>query len=138
MVWKADCGRGGLGVLVRVPGLVKPPSLVSSAVVALLLLQVDMQDIPRRREVESCSSSAEALVSECRALVRRDAFRSVGGGEALVKGVLKVEGRGVRCKSGGSSTSAKRSSSEAINDATFLGWFWIVRESTIPRLPISV
>jgi hypothetical protein len=40
-------GSGGLGVLVRVPGLVKPPSLVSSAVEALLLLPVEMQDMPR-------------------------------------------------------------------------------------------
>ena len=103
---------------------------------ALLLLQVDTQDIPRRREVESWSSSSEALGSECKALVRSDAFRSVGGGVALVNGGLKVEGRGVRCKSGGSSTSAKRSSSEAINEAIFVGWFWIVRESTIPLLPM--
>jgi len=49
--WKADGGRGGLGVLARVSGLVGP--LVSSAVDAVLaLLQVEMVDPPRAGSVE--------------------------------------------------------------------------------------
>jgi hypothetical protein len=47
MLRKVEEGGGGLGVLVRDTGLVKPPSLVNSAVVTLLLLHVETVDIPR-------------------------------------------------------------------------------------------
>ena len=65
ILWKVEGGSGGLGVHALVPGLVKPPSLVSSAVDALLLLQVDAQDMPRRKVVDSADSSIGELVAGC-------------------------------------------------------------------------
>lgn len=47
MVWIIVEGSGGLGVHVLVPGLVKPPSLVKSAVETVLALHVEIQDSPR-------------------------------------------------------------------------------------------
>ena len=47
MVWIIVEGSGGLGVHVLVPGLVKPPSLVKSAVETVLALHVEMHDSPR-------------------------------------------------------------------------------------------
>lgn len=112
-------GRGGLGVLVRVPGLVKPPSLVNSAVVPLVLLQVETHDMPRRGLCSDFSSTGElAFEFDFSAEVRSDSFRSRMGVD-LVKDVVeewsfKGAGRGVRAGSGGSSTSATTSSSAVI------------------------
>jgi hypothetical protein len=73
MVRNVDEGGGGLGVLVRETGLVKPPSLVNSAVVTLLLLHVDTVDIPRIGLLSDCSSTGElAFELACRALVKSD------------------------------------------------------------------
>lgn len=84
-----DAGGGGLGVLVRVPGLVKPPSLVSSAADRLLLLQVEAHDKPRRRPPVSASSSTGELLDECSAVVKRDSFRSDAESVVLEKDALK-------------------------------------------------
>lgn len=73
-------GSGGLGVLVRVPGLVTSPSLVNSAVVPLLLLHVEMQDSPRLGLLSERSSTGElAFEVDLSALVRRDSLRSQTG-----------------------------------------------------------
>lgn len=78
MKLKVEAGRGGLGVFARVPGLVKPPSLVNSAVETLLLLQTDMP----RTGLLYCSSMGEAALEfdcNCRAEVRRDCCWSQRG-----------------------------------------------------------
>jgi hypothetical protein len=70
---KVADGGGGLGVLVREMGLVKPPSLVNSAVVTLLLLHVDTVDIPRTGLSSECSSTGElAFELACNAVVKSD------------------------------------------------------------------
>ena len=62
---------------VRVPGLVKPPSLVSSAMVPLLLLQVETHDNPRVGLLSDSSSTAESVLDvDLSAVVRRDSLRS--------------------------------------------------------------
>lgn len=74
----ADLGMGGLGVFVRA-GLVKPPSLVSSAVEAkLALLIIDRR---RVRSVVKCISDFAASFSGAfwNALVRSDSLRSACG-----------------------------------------------------------
>jgi hypothetical protein len=71
-------GRGGLGVFVRVPGLVKSPSLVSSAVDAvLLLLHVEADDNPLDSVVDTGldSSTGDSGPEEFNALVRSDSLR---------------------------------------------------------------
>lgn len=114
-------------MLVRVPGLVKPPSLVSSAADMLLLLQVEALDKPRRKDAVSASSSTGELVLECSAWVRSDSLRSHCEGLVFEKEALKescsfsAEGLGVHSKSGGSSTSANNSSSIDITDAELVG-----------------
>ena len=129
MLRNVDKGSGGLGVLVLVPGLVRPPSLVSSAVEALLLLHVETHDIPRLGPEISARSSVGELVFECNALVKSDSLRAQREGVAFEKNALKdswsfrPEGRGVRSKSGGSSTSAKISSSAEMVDAVLVGKF---------------
>jgi hypothetical protein len=132
-------GSGGLGVVVRVPGLVKPPSLVSSAVEALLLLPVEMQDMPRLdTDLSALSSTGELVLDECNALVRRDCWRSYRGGVAFEKEALKdscsfkAEGRGVGFESGGSSTSARMSSSADRAEAVLGGTIETDRLSGIP------
>jgi hypothetical protein len=86
MVWIMVEGSGGLGVQVRVPGLVKPPSLVRSAVEIVLLLHVEMHDRPRGGSLSECSSTGELVFeADCRAEVRRDVLRSMIGFEILVK-----------------------------------------------------
>jgi hypothetical protein len=83
MAWKAAEGRGGLGVQGRVPGLVKPPSLVRSAV-PLLLLHVETHDMPRTGLASEWSSTGElALEPDLSAEVRSDAFRSITGFDLL-------------------------------------------------------
>jgi hypothetical protein len=70
-------GKGGLGVLVRA-GLVSPPSLVSSAVDAILALLII--DLRRDKSVAICITGFRSSTSGCsRALVRRDTFRSPCG-----------------------------------------------------------
>jgi hypothetical protein len=74
--WKTAEGSGGLGVQGRVPGLVKPPSLVKS-VIALLLLHVEIHDIPRTGLRSECSSTGEFTFEfDLRAEVRSDSLRS--------------------------------------------------------------
>lgn len=71
-------GSGGLGVLDRVPGLVKPPSLVSSAVDAvLLLLRVEADDNPLDSVVDFGldSSTGDPGPEEFKAFVRSDSLR---------------------------------------------------------------
>jgi len=71
-------GSGGLGVLVRVPGLVKPPSLVSSAVDAvLLLLHVEANDNPLDSVLDSGldSPTGDPSPEEFKAPVRSDSSR---------------------------------------------------------------
>ena len=70
-------GSGGLGVLVRVPGVVKPPSLVSSAVDAvLLLLHVEADDNPLDSvDFGLDSSTGDPDPEEFKALVRSDSLR---------------------------------------------------------------
>jgi hypothetical protein len=80
MLWNVDAGGGGLGVLVRDTGLVKPPSLVRSAVVTLLLLHVEAVDIPRTGLLSQCSSTGElAFEVACKAVVKSDCCRSQRG-----------------------------------------------------------
>jgi len=62
MVLNTDEGGGGLGVLARETGLVKPPSLVRSAVVTLLLLHMDAVDMPRAGLLSECSSTGELVL----------------------------------------------------------------------------
>jgi hypothetical protein len=135
--WKEPDGSGGLGVLVLVPGLVRSPSLVSSAVdAALLSLQFEAQDNPRDRVDSGCSSARGDCV-ECKALVKSDSLRSFAGGVVLVKvleGIRDTSGREVYCKSGGSSTSARISSSEEVK-AVVVGRFMMARFSCMPCIP---
>lgn len=116
MLWNTDEGGGGLGVLVRDTGLVKPPSLVRSAVVTLLLLQVEPVDIPRRGLLMACSSTGELpLELACNALVRSDCCRSLRGFDLEKVVAIWSNGKGLgRWGSGGSSRSATISSSEAM------------------------
>ena len=89
MLWNVDEGGGGLGVLVRDTGLVKPPSLVSSAVVMLLLLHVETVDIPRVGLLSDCSSTGElAFELACSAVVKSDCCRSQRGFD-LMKEVVE-------------------------------------------------
>ena len=90
MRWNVAEGSGGLGVLVRVPGLVKSPSLVNSAVVQLLLLHVETHDIPRTGLLWFCSSTGELVFEfDLSADVRRDSLRSKIGLD-LVKDVVDM------------------------------------------------
>lgn len=67
-------------MLARDTGLVKPPSLVNSAVVMLLLLHVEIVDIPRIGLWSDCSSTGElAFELACKAVVRSDCCRSQRG-----------------------------------------------------------
>lgn len=85
-----DEGGGGLGELVRVPGLVQPPSLVSSAMdVPLVLLQTEAQDNPRLKVVDSEYSSVGEGVGECNAFVSKDVLRSLGAGAVFSNALLK-------------------------------------------------
>lgn len=124
MLANVEEGGGGLGVLVRVPGLVQPPSLVSSAMEAvLLLLQVEAHDIPRLGAVVSKYSSVGESTGEWNALVNKDVLRSLCAGAVFSYAFLKDICRSIwereTCGwSGGSSTSATTSSSECAVDAT--------------------
>jgi hypothetical protein len=138
MRWNEDAGGGGLGVLVRDTGLVKPPSLVSSAVVTLLLLHVEIVDMPRMGLLSENSSVGElAFEPPCSAEVRSDCCRSQRGFD-LVNDVLEeywsfsVVGRGVRPK-GGSSPSATTSSSDVVFGGVVLGTFCAPPISNAPR-----
>lgn len=131
---------GGLGVLVRVPGLVKSPSLVNSAVVPLLLLHVEMQESPRLGLLSGRSSTGElAFDVDLSALVKRDSFRSQTGFD-LAKDVVEEwrscrgAGRGVRPSSGGSSRSAMASSSEVMAGGDVLEMFVWVPNANAPLL----
>ena len=116
MPWKAVEGSGGLGVQGRVPGLVKPPSLVRSAV-PLLLLQVETHDMPRTGLRSEWSSTGEAVVEpDLRAEVRSDSLRSRTSfdfvKDELSAGLCRTKGAGRWARgSGGSSRSATGSSS---------------------------
>jgi hypothetical protein len=88
MLWNAAEGSGGLGVQGRVPGLVKPPSLVRSAV-PLLLLHVETHDMPRAGLASECSSTGEVVFEpDLSAEVSSDSFRSKRGFD-LVKDVVE-------------------------------------------------
>ena len=79
-MWIMVEGSGGLGVHVLVPGLVKPPSLVKSAVEMVLLLHVEMHDMPRGGSLSEWSSTGElVLEADCNADVNRDVLRSMAG-----------------------------------------------------------
>jgi hypothetical protein len=138
MRWNEDGGGGGLGVLVRDTGLVKPPSLVKSAVVTLVLLQVETVDMPRMGLLSEFSSVGEpAFESACSAVVSSDSCRSQRGFD-LANEVLEekwsfsVAGRGVRPDSGGSSPSATISSSDVIFGGVVLGTLCALPMSTTP------
>lgn len=135
-------GIGGLGVQVLVPGLVKPPSLVKSAVEMVLLLHVEMHDMPRGGSLSEWSSTGELVFeTDCSAEVKRDVLRSMAGFEIFAKElweecwVFKGAGRGVRPCSGGSSTSAGTSSSAAMVGGVVLMLVCIVLKPTPPLLP---
>lgn len=119
MPWKAVEGSGGLGVQGRVPGLVRPPSLVRSAV-PLVLLQVETHDMPRTGLASECSSTGEVVVEpDLRAEVRRDSLRSQTGFDFVkddVEEVLSSSKGAGRCArgSGGSSRSPMVSSSAVV------------------------
>jgi hypothetical protein len=122
---KVEEGGGGLGVLVRVPGLVQPPSLVSSAIdVVLVVLQVEADDSPRRKAVVSANSSVGEGSGECNADVNRDVLRSLDAGAVFSNAFLNEICRTIWERetlewSGGSSTSATTSSSsEYVVDPT--------------------
>jgi hypothetical protein len=84
MARNVDGGGGGLGVLVRDTGLVKPPSLVKSAVVTLLLLHVETVDIPRIGLLSDCSSTGEVAAElACSAVVKSDCCRSSRGADLV-------------------------------------------------------
>jgi hypothetical protein len=90
MLANVEEGGGGLGVLVRVPGLVQPPSLVSSATeVVLVVLQVEAQDNPRLRAVDSEYSSVGEWTGECNAFVNKDVLRSPSAGAVFSNAFLK-------------------------------------------------
>jgi hypothetical protein len=142
MLWNVDVGSGGLGVHVRVPGLVRPPSLVRSAVEMVLLLQVEMHDMPRGGSLSEWSSTGELVFdADCSAVVRREVLRSMMGFEILVKDafdewcIFRGDGRGVRPCSGGSSTSAGTSSSAAMFGGSVLGVFCVVLRPAAPLRP---
>jgi hypothetical protein len=137
MRWNED-GGGGLGVLVRDTGLVKPPSLVKSAVVTLLLLQVETVDMPRMGLLSEFSSVGEPeFESACSAVVRSDSCGSQRGLD-LANEVLEenwsfsVAGRGVRPNSGGSSPSATMSSSDVKFGGVVLGTLCALPTSKMP------
>ena len=139
-MWIIVEGSGGLGVHVRVPGLVKPPSLVRSAVEMVLLLHVEMHDMPRGGSLSECSSTGELVFeADCSADVKSEVLRSTAGFEILVKGpfeecwIFRGAGRGVRPCSGGSSTSAGISSSVAMVGGVVLG---VVCTVPIPNAPV--
>lgn len=89
MVWIMVEGSGGLGVHVLVPGLVKPPSLVRSAVEMVLALHVEMHDRPRGGSRSEWSSTGELVFeTDCSAVVKSDVLRSMVGFEILVKDPL--------------------------------------------------
>lgn len=125
ILWNIVEGSGGLGVVVRVPGLVKPPSLVSSAVVQLLvLLHVDTHDMPRTGLLSDWSSIGELVLEfDLSALVKSDSLRSTVGLDLAKEESLGARGagRGVRDGSGGSSRSATTSSSELMAGNDVLG-----------------
>lgn len=140
MLWNTDEGGGGLGVQVRETGLVKPPSLVSSALVMLLLLQVEIVDMPRMGLVSECSSVGEpAFEPVCSAVVKSDCWRSQRGFDFVKDAVGKgcktnAVGRGVREGSGGSSRSATMSSSAVATGGAVFGTFSMLPVSNAPRL----
>lgn len=104
----ASLGGGGLGVFVRA-GLVNPPSLVSSAVEARLALLI--MDRRRVRSVLTRMGASwfELIMSGLlRALVKRDSLR---GASKWIAALWKSDCVISFCGSGGSSTSAARSSS---------------------------
>lgn len=142
MVWIMVEGSGGLGVQVRVPGLVKPSSLVRPAVEMVLLLHVEIQDMPRGGSLSESASTGElVLEADCSAVVKSDVLRSMFGfEEILVKvdecWILSGAGRGVRPCSGGSSTSAGTSSSAAMVGGIVLGVVCIVPIPAAPVLPM--
>lgn len=136
-------GSGGLGVHALVPGLVRPPSLVRSAVEIVLLLQVEMHDMPRGGSLSEWSSTGELVFeADCSAVVRSDVLRSMVGFEILVKEVFEEcwifrgAGRGVRPCSGGSSASAGTSSSAAMVGGIVLGVLCVVLVPAAPVLPM--
>lgn len=140
--WNAAEGSGGLGVLARVPGLVKPPSLVSSAAVPLLLLHVETHDRPRSSLLSDRSSTGEVVLElHFSALVRRDSLRSRTSLD-LIKDVVdecwrvKGVGRTERSNSGGSSTSAMASSSALMAGTDVLGALWVVLMPAMLCLPM--
>ena len=135
-------GSGGLGVHVLVPGLVKPPSLVKSAVEIVLLLHVEMHDMPRGGSLSEWSSIGELVFeADCSAVVRSEVLRSIAGFGIFVNDpfeecwVFKGAGRGVRPCSGGSSTSAGTSSSAAMVGGLVLRVVCIVLIPASPLLP---
>ena len=135
-------GSGGLGVQVRVPGLVKPSSLVRPAVEMVLLLQVEMHDMPRGGSLSESASTGELVFeADCSADVKSDVLRSMFGFEEILVNddecwILSGAGRGVRLCSGGSSTSADTSSSAAMVGGVVLGIVCIVLSPAAPVLPM--
>jgi hypothetical protein len=126
-------------VQARVPGLVRPPSLVSSAVEMLVLLHIETHDMPR---AGLCWSSTGELTLEvdCRAVVKSDSFRSMRGFDLEKEAceewrMVKGEGRGARPGSGGSSTSAGSSSSAVMDRGSVLGVFCMMEAAGAPVLP---
>lgn len=76
-------GRGGLGVLSLVPGLVRSLSLVNDAVDATLtLLTVDMPRTTAR--ARWCSSSVCSGSGRCNWRVSRDSLLANAGGSDLI------------------------------------------------------
>lgn len=127
---KVALGYGGLGVFVRA-GLVSPPSLVSSAVDArLALLIIDRR---RARSFEICISDLRISASVgdvWKAFVNRDTLRVLSGRTSdFWKSGCGGSRRGVI--SGGSSTSAARSSS-AIAGEVAVVWVRHVKKSCNP------
>jgi len=139
MLWNTVEGSGGLGVHGRVPGLVKPPSLVRSAV-PLLLLHVEMHDMPRLGLSSNCSSAGE-LVSEpyLSAEVRSDSLRSRTGfdfAKEAVEDVWRFKGAGRWARgSGGSSNSPTASSSAMTTGGAALAMLCGVSIRNAPCLP---
>jgi len=140
MLWNTAEGSGGLGVHGRVPGLVKPPSLVRSAV-PLLLLHVEMHDMPRLGLSSNCSSAGE-LASEpyLSAEVRSDSLRSRTGfdfaKEAGEEDLWRFKGAGRWARgSGGSSNSPTASSSAMTTGGAALAMLCGVSIRNAPCLP---
>jgi hypothetical protein len=142
MVWIMVEGSGGLGVHVLVPGLVKPSSLVRPAVEMVLLLHVEMHDMPRGGSLSDSASTGELVFeADCNAEVRSDVLRSIPGFEEIFVNddecwILRGAGRGVRPCSGGSSTSAGTSSSAAMVGGIVLGVDCIVLIPAASVLPM--